>query len=190
MAIVGVEPVSIDTANDLLVRWEHRLGPVHRPFRQEAYVLMVQDRPVSVATSGSIIHGPVAGYELGEVVELTRLASDPANRWATRPMLRLWREVCAQLWPCWPVKAAISYSHNGLHTGDLYRWDGWTRAATSSGSTGGGQWSRPRAADDPRLGSKSVWVWRYDRPAPLPVAVGTAATLGLDVARMALEGQA
>jgi hypothetical protein len=186
--LLAVEPITIDSANDLLVQWNHRLGPVTRPFRQEGYALLVGGNPVSVATSGSIIHGPVAGLDLHEVVELTRLASAPGSAWATRVMLRCWREVCAPTWPCWPVLAAVSYCQDSHHKGgDIYRFDGWTRAATSAGSTGGGQWSRPRPVDDPRLGVKSVWVWRYDTapPARLPVEVGKAA-LGLDVARDAL----
>lgn len=160
--LLAVEPVTMDTANDLLVQWRHRLGPVTRPFRQEGYVLLVQGAPISVATSGSIIHGPVAGYALQEVVELTRLASAPGGSWATRIMLRAWREVCAPAWPCWSVKAAVSYCQGAYHSGGAtYRTDGWERFSDVAGSKGGGQWSRPRPADDPRLGAKTLWVWRY-----------------------------
>ena len=163
--MLAVEPTTIDTANDLLVRWGHRLGGVNRPFRQEAYVLLVGGEPLSVATSASIIHGPVAGYTLHEVVELTRLATAPGANWATRIMLRTWREVCAPAWDCWPVKAAVSYCQDAHHSGGaIYRTDGWTRAADSVGSKGGGQWSRPRPVDDPRLGRKSLWLWRYENP--------------------------
>jgi hypothetical protein len=91
-----------DEANDLLVAWGHKLGPVHRPFRMEAYALVLNGRPVSVAVSASTVSGHVVGwldlakkerpvrFERQEVVELARLASAPDAAWATRVMLRLW----------------------------------------------------------------------------------------------------
>lgn len=81
--------------------------------------------------------------------------------WANRVMIRLWRETLAQLWPCWPVKAAVSYSHNGMHTGDLYRFDGWARWKTDAGSSGGGTWGRVRSNTDAVYGKKTLWGWRY-----------------------------
>ncbi len=158
--LAGLYPVAVAEANRLLVEWQHRLGPVHRPFRQEAYVLEVAGRPIAVATSGSIVNGPVAGYERDELVELTRLAA--AEPWANRVMLRLWREVCAPLWASWPVRAAVSYSHNAMHRGDLYRFDGWERIRTDAGSSGGGTWGRKRKNTDAVFGPKSLWLWRFD----------------------------
>ena len=112
-----------------------------------------------MATSGSIVNGPLAGYGRQEIVELTRLAA--ANGWANRIMLRLWREICAQAWPCWPVKAAVSYQLNSK-TGNLYRFDGWERVPGVRGSSGGGSWSRKRYANEAAHGPKTLWVWRYD----------------------------
>jgi hypothetical protein len=97
-----------------------------------------------------------------EVVELGRLCSAPDARWSTRPMLRLWREVAAPRWPYWPVQAAVAYSQNGRHQGDIYRWDGWTRISDNCGSSGGGAWSRKRYATDAVHGKKSLWLWRYE----------------------------
>jgi len=159
MPIAGVYPIEVDEANARLVGWEHKLGPCNRPFRQEAYGLEVGGDLVAVAISASIVNGPVAGYQRGQVVELARLGA--ANRWANRVMLRLWRETCAQLWDCWPVEAAVSYSHNALHGGDLYRFDGWERVRTDAGSSGGGLWSRKREQGDAVYGKKTLWVWRY-----------------------------
>lgn len=155
----GVYPISVDEANVLLVKWGHKLGPVNRPFRQEAYALELLGRVVSIATSGSIVNGPVAGYQRDEVVELTRLAA--CEPWANRVMLRLWREVCAPAWKSWPVLAAVSYSHNAMHRGDLYRFDGWEKVKDNCGSSGGGSWSRKRYATEAVMGKKSLWVWRY-----------------------------
>ena len=159
--IVSVEPVSMAVANGLMVDWGHRLGPVNRPFHQEAYTLSVDGSPVSVATSGSSVSTTVDRYRRNEVVELTRLCSDPEQRWATRVMLRLWRAQLAQRWECWPVKAGTSYSHNAMHAGDIYRFDGWERIRDDCGSSGGGSWSTPRDASTPVHGSKTLWIWRY-----------------------------
>jgi hypothetical protein len=156
--MAGLYPVSMEEANDLLILWEHELGPVKRPFHQEAFVYEVEGRPMAVATSGSIVNGPVAGYERQEVVELTRLAG--ANRWILRVMIRLYREVCAPRWSSWPVKAAVSYQLNSK-TGNLYRFDGWERVRDDCGSSGGGSWSRKRYAIDAAHGPKTLWVWRY-----------------------------
>lgn len=173
----GLLPIDIADANRMLVRWGHRLGPANRPFRQEAYALELDGRPVSVAVSASIVSATVAGYGRQEVVELARLCSDPAAAWATRVMLRLWREVCAPRWDCWPVRAAISYSHNAMHRGTIYRMDGWERITETAGSSGGGAWSRPRYGGEAVAGSKTLWVWRYDRG--LLEIAALALTLGI-----------
>lgn len=159
--LAGIYPVSVAEANQLLIRWEHKLGPCERPFHQEAFVLEVAGRPVAVAVSASIVHGPVAGYRTQEVVELARQAA--CEPWANRVMIRLWREACAPLWPCWPVKAAVSYHHEGLHTGNLYRFDGWEKIKEGVGSMGGGAWSRQRVATDVVVGPKTLWLWRYEQ---------------------------
>lgn len=155
----GVYPIPVREANDLLVRWEHRLGPCHRPFRQEAYALEVDGRPVAVAISASIVNGPVAGYRREQVVELARLGAGAP--WACRVMLRLWREVCAPRWGSWPVEAAVSYSHNAMHPGNLYRFDGWEKVRDDAGSAGGGTWGRSRKNTEAVYGRKTLWVWRY-----------------------------
>jgi hypothetical protein len=165
LPICGLYPLAVDEANRLLQEWGHRLGPVHRPFRQEAYCLrLAGQEPLAIAVSGSIIDGPVAGYDRQEVVELTRLAA--RNPWANRVMLRLWREVCAPLWKCWPVRAAVSYSHNAMHRGNLYRLDGWERVRDDCGNPHAmlNRGKRSYIGNDPRAGRKTLWVWRYAEP--------------------------
>lgn len=156
--IAGVYPFDVDEANALLVEWGHKLGPCNRPFHQEAFALESRGRIVAVAISASIVNGPVGGFQRNEVVELARQAA--CERWANRVMIRLWREVCAPLWPCWPVKAAVSYSHNAMHSGDLYRFDGWERWKTDAGSSGGGTWGRQRKNTDAVYGKKTLWGYR------------------------------
>lgn len=156
-----LERTSRRHADELLLRWGHRLGPCRRPFGQQAYVLCVDREPVSVAVSASVVSPAVAGYRRDQVVELARLCSAPGRSWASRVMLRLWREVAAPRWPHWLVLAAVSYSLNAQHKGNLYRHDGWERLTVRAGSRGGGTWSTRRAPGDPALGSKTLWIWRY-----------------------------
>lgn len=161
--VVALVPISNDECNRWLIEWGHQLGPCSRPFRSESWALEMDGAPISVAMTCSIIHGPAAGYETKECVELARLAS--ANPWANRVMLRLWREVCAPAWGGgWEVKAVVSYSHNALHKGSLYRADGWTKVKENAGSTGkGGNWSRRNRGyeNEALIGYKTLWVWEY-----------------------------
>jgi hypothetical protein len=159
--IAGVMPIDLAEANGYLVAWQHKLGPVNRPFRSEAFALEIDGRVVDVAVSCSTVSSTVAGFKRSEVVELARLCAEPGNRWANRVMLRIWREVLAPRWKCWPVRAAVSYSKNALHRGDLYRADGWEKVRDDCGSGGGGQWSEKRDAADPLSGNKTLWLWRY-----------------------------
>lgn len=159
----GLTAVSLHQANGLLVHWCHDLGPCERPFGAEGWVLEVAGRPVSVAISASTVSSTVAGFERGEVVELARICSAPDARWATRPMLRLWREVAGPAWHYWPVQAAVSYSTKGK-TGNLYRFDGWTLVTDRAGAPSGpnATWATYRDPDHPAHGRKKLWLWRYD----------------------------
>lgn len=163
--IVALVPISNDECNRWLVQWAHKLGPCNRPFRSESWSLELDGDPIAVAMSASIIHGPAAGYQTRECLELARLCA--ANHWANRVMLRLWREVCAPRWGGgWEVKAVVSYSHNELHKGSLYRADGWRKVKENAGSLGtGGNWNRRnRGYENPALiGYKTLWVYEYSK---------------------------
>lgn len=188
LPVAGLTPVSLAWANTLLARWEHYLGPCERPFGAQAWALDVRGEPVALAVGCSTVSEHVAWTESlpvwvldaggepgcqageltwrcrldrGEIVELARLCAAPGQRWATQPMLRLWREVGAPCWPHWPVNAAVAYSANKRHKGGIYKGDGWRRVADCCGSSGGGAWSRKRYAGDAAHGSKSLWLWRY-----------------------------
>lgn len=159
---VTLAEVEIGPANYLLGEWGHYLGPCRRPFGQQGWCLYVKGRPVAVAVSAS----PVSAHVIGpggerlrrrQLVELARLCS--AEPWATRVMVRLWREVAARSWPYWPADAAIAYSANGRHDGRTYRFDGWARLTRHAGSSGGGTWTRRRPAASPALGAKTLWLW-------------------------------
>jgi len=165
--LVSLEVITSDDANRLLTAWGHRPKPMSRPYRTQAFALEQEGRPISVALSASAVSATVAGYSRTEVVECARLCSDPASAWASRLMLRLWREVCGPRWPDWHPKAAISYSQNAHHTGDLYRFDGWRKVDDDCGSAGGGTWSKARGKEDAVRGKKTLWLWVYDREVAL-----------------------
>jgi hypothetical protein len=167
-AAAGLRGVPIVEANRLLVAWGHYLGACRRPFGQQAWALVVGAEPVAVAVSASPVAATTAGYRRSQLVELARLCS--AERWATRVMLRLWREVAGPAWPYWPARAAIAYSQNDRHEGRIYRFDGWERVTARAGSNGGGAWSRPRHPGDMVHGPNTLWLWRYNDPPDQPPA--------------------
>lgn len=170
-AVAGVHEISMAEGNELLTRWGHYLGPCNRPFGQQAFALCVGSQPVSVAVSASAVSSripiryedriPVEWLDRRALVELARLCS--GEPWATRVMLRLWREVCAPAWPYWQASAAVAYSQNERHEGRIYRFDGWERITDAAGgSGGGGGWSsatKGRAS----AGRKTLWLWRFPR---------------------------
>jgi hypothetical protein len=71
--------------------------------------------------------------------------------------VRLWRVVAPGAWPHWTVKACVSYSNALRHTGDIYRFDGWTKVADVKGGTASETWGNEGRRK--KLDPKSVWVW-------------------------------
>lgn len=154
-------PVTLADANRLLEAWEHPLGAYRRPFGYQAWGMAVDGRAVAVVVSGSTVSARVEGDLVRRnVVELARIARNPADPGALRAMLRLWRDYLARRWPYWPVDAAVSYALPGK-AGNLYRFDGWQRLGARKPSRGGGTWSnRPRAVDVGD-GIKTLYAYRY-----------------------------
>lgn len=181
--VLGLYEISLAEANELLVEWGHYLGPVNRPFRSEAWGLDVGGRLVSVAVSSSAVNHVAADdgrrWQRAEVVELSRLCS--SERWATRVMLRLWREVCAREWACpeprrgLPPLAAVAYSQTSRHEGDIYRFDGWECLRSDAGSGGGGTWSSPRSEGAVARGKKKLWLFPLEALIHSSVVVNTDA---------------
>ena len=154
--LASFDLIANDEADALLVLWGHWLGACHRPFGRQSFGLALERQIISVAVSASTINATCGGLPRQEIVELARCASHPHYRWATRVCLRLWRELAPACWArkYWPVTACVSYSNALRHTGNLYRFDGWTKVADVAGGTAGGNWSRGKKYDP-----KSVWVW-------------------------------
>lgn len=160
-----VPPVVFDTismaeANMLLVRWEHKMGPVCRPMHgtpmtgggDMAHGLFFDGVAVGVAVTSSLIRPNVAQRpDLTRecTVELSRICA--ARPHLNRVLLRLWREVVFAGLEAFQY--AVSYQDAVLHSGDLYRFDGWTCIVASA-----------RSGTDTRSGRKGrrkrVWLWQ------------------------------
>ena len=139
--------------NLLLVEWEHRMGPVRRPNRGWSHGLFHGDVPVAVVATDRLIRERVAGLNRTEAIELSRLAA--ARPDLSRVVLRLWRAfvfpaICAEGGYGW----AVSYQDALLHTGNLYRFDGWVMIGRSRSGVD------KRTARQGR--SKVIWGWCDD----------------------------
>lgn len=161
--VVGFFETETDAANALCTTWGHYLDRCDRPFGMQAWRLDVAGQPVSVAISASTVSETAAGYARGQLVELARLCTRPDSRWATRVMLRLWRELGGPAWPYWDAAAAVAYSSNERHEGAIYRFDGWTKVTDRAGAPGGpnSTWSTYRPHGHPARGRKTLWLWEY-----------------------------
>lgn len=155
-------PISKREANELLVVWDHPLGPFNRSFGYQAWGLAVDGQAVAVAVSGSTVGATSCGYRRRQVVDLARIARHPRHPGVMRVMLRLWRDYLAPKWEdkYWPVDAAVSYALPGK-TGNLYRFDGWRKYGRCKPWAGGGTWSNLSRANDMADGIKTVWFYEY-----------------------------
>ncbi|TIN84339.1 hypothetical protein [Mesorhizobium sp.] len=149
--ILHVEPIERDTLNRCLVDWQHKMGAWTRPkFKEWLTALFHNGRPVAVMVATTLIRKRCAGLSREDAIELGRVCAVRPH--INRAALRLWREfifpdICAS----YGCKAVISYQDAVLHSGDLYRFDGWTRIDTS------------RSGTDQRTGAKgrSKVIWAY-----------------------------
>lgn len=150
---VAFEPISRETLNACLSAWHHKMGEVHRPSHGWSHGLRIDDDLVAVVATDTLIRPRVAGLGRRNAIELSRLcAAKPA---LCRVALRLWRvfvfPVIARHRGCY---WAISYQDAAMHSGNLYRFDGWLRLG------------RSRSGTDPRTGrrgrDKVIWGWSDD----------------------------
>jgi len=147
-------PIDLQTANQCLVTWGHKMGPLLRGNERGHHFALVHDgQPVAVAmTSGLICPNVHERPDLNRsnTVELSRLCA--ARPGLCRVALRLWREFA---FPGLGVAHAISYQDADLHNGATYRFDGWQRIGFARG--------RP----DRRTGreGRNRWIWLWNRGA-------------------------
>lgn len=159
--LASFDLIDNDLADSLLEEWGHWLGGCNRPFGRQSFGLhMGGIGIISVAVSASTVNETCGGYHRQECVELARQASHPEHNWATRVIVRLWRELAPAAWAAeqWPVVAVVSYSNALRHAGNIYRFDGWIKVARSRGSMGGGTWTRHKLMEP-----KDVWVYPLDK---------------------------
>jgi hypothetical protein len=167
--VVQLRAVEPDEADCLLVKWEHPLGPLRRPFGREDWLREVNGQPIALASSASIVGSCVRRFATGkpaadfiarkDCVELARLARHPDHPRALRAMLRDWTDHLAPLWQDWPASWAVSYAMPG-HPGNVYHADGWLNWGRRKASTGGGTWSGPGAVAGIADGHTTLWVYR------------------------------
>jgi antitoxin VapB len=148
---VTFEPIDLPAANDLLVQWGHKMGPLLRgKQRGRHYALRHDGEPVAVAMTSTWIREHVGGglqhLTRDNCIELSRLCAERPG--LCRVALRLWREF---VFPAFRYRYAISYQDADLHTGNTYRFDGWRRVGFS------------RCGTDSRSGrpGRNKWVWLW-----------------------------
>jgi hypothetical protein len=156
--IVSFDLIDDVLADECLVRWGHWLEGCNRPFGRHSFGIFVHGELLCVAVSASTVNAMCGGLPRSEVVELARLCSHPDHRDLTRVGLRLWRITAPGCWArdYWPVTHVVSYSNNARHTGDIYRFDGWTKVQEVKGGTTGpnATYNRKKSYE-----AKSVWVF-------------------------------
>ncbi len=145
--LASFEVISEASLNDALLAWGHKMGPLLRPMEKpQCYGLFHSGELVGVIATSSLIPEQLHGCTRENTIEVSRLCA--ARPGLCRVVLRLWREL---VFPFMGYDYAISYQDELLHTGRIYRFDGW-RILT-----------RSRSGTDRRSGRqgrhKTVWVW-------------------------------
>lgn len=152
-ALIRFDAITLDAVNDSLVAWGHRMGPLNRPYRQGPFHgLFHEDRLVGVVAAASLVRETCAGFGRHEALELARVCA--ARPDLCRVLVRLWREF---VFPVLRQPWAVSYQDAVMHSGNLYRFDGWVPVGTSRSGTDqrGGRKGR----------SKVIWGWHADADA-------------------------
>lgn len=150
---------TIDEANAALVAWQHKMGPMNRPDYGDltARGLYHDGTLVAVTCTAGLVRSAVGNcpwLTRGNAIEFARLCA--VRPGLCRVALRLWREFT---FPGMGIDYAVSYQDADIHTGNVYRFDGWARVAFNKGGS-----------TDQRTGrvgrNKYVWVWPHP-PAPV-----------------------
>jgi antitoxin VapB len=93
--LVTFDEISLPAANDLLVRWDHKMGPLLRGNGWGNHFALYHDgKPVAVAMTSTLIREHVGGglshLDRSNTCELSRLCAERPG--LCRVALRLWRE--------------------------------------------------------------------------------------------------
>jgi hypothetical protein len=146
--IQHLEMIEPGRAAAFLIRHEHKMGPCRRPRGKViCHGLFAHGALRAVTVTAEIVGATCASLTRAQTIELARLCADGPS--LNRVMLRLWREF---VFPAFNRDWAVSYQDETLHTGNIYRFDGWTRIAV-----------KQHSGTDRRTGrggrDKSVWAW-------------------------------
>jgi antitoxin VapB len=146
--IAHVEQIENDEADRALVAWQHKMGPCKRPMGLlVSHGLFAHGKLCAVVVTADLVAETCAGFTRQDAVELARLCACRSD--LCRPMVRLWREF---VFPAFGRPWAVSYQDEALHSGNVYRFDGWWLLA-----------EHQRSGPDKRSGrkgrSKAVWGW-------------------------------
>lgn len=148
--VAAFSSVKLEEANYLLEKWGHKMGPcVRGNSRGWSHALFYGSKPVGVVVTASLIRERVGGapqFTRENTVEVARLCAERPG--LCRVVLRMWREF---VFPSLNYAHAISYQDAKLHTGNLYRFDGWQRIAFSHSG---------RDSRSGRVG-RNKYVWLY-----------------------------
>lgn len=150
-----IEP---DEADRALIAWGHKMGPCRRPIGTlRAHGMFAHGKLCALTVTADLIAETCAGFRRDQAIELARLCAE--RRDLCRPMLRLWREF---IFPAFCVPWAVSYQDEKLHTGNVYRFDGWVqlhqRARSGTDARG-----HSTTIGGKRVGrTKTIWGWHPD----------------------------
>jgi hypothetical protein len=153
LPLITFDAIERAQLNTRLALWGHAMGPCERATKGWSHGLAHDGQLVAVVATDTLVTPLVAGFDRAQAIELSRLCA--VRRDLCRVALRLWREfVFRPQAEAGGYPWALSYQDEGLHTGDLYRFDGWLPLA------------RTRSGTDLRGGrkgrNKTTWGWSPD----------------------------
>ena len=157
LPFVSFDRVALAEANDLLIKWGHKMGALNRGNQGAICHVLANDGQAMALTTASNLIAPVVGggcdwMTRENTIELSRLCA--VRPGLCRVALRLWREF---VFPPLGYQFAVSYQDADLHNGNTYRFDGWDRVG------------RSRSGTDTRSGrpgrDKWVWMWNPNKSA-------------------------
>ena len=155
--LASFDAITSGELNACLTAWGHKMGPLNRPGMEPWFHgLREHGRLVAVTAASRLPAERCGGFDRSQAFELSRVCAAEPD-WC-RVALRLWRKaVFPAICRAHGYEWAISYQDAALHTGDLYRFDGWVRVAFSHSGT-------DRRSGRPGR-DKWVWAWHADKNA-------------------------
>ena len=153
--LISFNEIAHAHANECLLQWGHKMGILKRGNQGAiCHAVFHNGDPVAVIMASNTITANIGGgckwMTRQNTIELSRLCA--ARPGLCRVALRLWREF---VFPELGFKWAVSYQDADLHTGNTYRFDGWSRVgySASGADTRSGRQGR----------KKWIWCWPQNK---------------------------